>query len=80
MSRWPLSGAHSIPIYFTPLPTLYTPTLHTSPHPIPQIINKPKPLGTKLSDEEKHQKMVGFIDNHEEAIKKFGMLKDYNAR
>ena len=34
---------------------------------------------SKVSDEEKHEKMVSFIERYEGELKQFGMLKDYNA-
>ena len=33
-----------------------------------------------MSDEEKHKKMISFMDKHEKDIKKYGMMKDYNSR
>ena len=51
-----------------------------SPHTHTQVINKADSSSKKLSDEEKHQRMVGFIESNEDTIKKFGMLRDYNAR
>ncbi|CAI8029761.1 Hsp90 co-chaperone Cdc37 [Geodia barretti] len=42
------------------------------------IINKGKP-NTDESEDEKTKKMMSFMDKHEKEIKKFGMIKDYNA-
>ena len=54
--------------------------LSTHTHTHTQVINKADSSSKKLSDEEKHQRMVGFIESNEDTIKKFGMLRDYNAR
>ena len=53
--------------------------VHIHVHPCIQIINKSKPK-TELSEEEKHKKMMSFMDRHEKEIKKYGMMKDYSAR
>ena len=41
------------------------------------IINKPKPK-KELTDEEKHQQLYNFVENHEQEIKHYGMLSDYD--
>ncbi len=41
------------------------------------IINPPKE--SKGDEDDNHQKLVGFIDKHEDEIKHLGMLSDYNA-
>ena len=41
-------------------------------------VGKKQP-SSKLSDEEKHERLVSFIDSHEKEIKNFGMLRDYDA-
>ena len=42
------------------------------------IVNKPK-AKKELTDEEKHQLLVTFVDRHEKEIKTFGMFQDYDA-
>jgi cell division cycle protein 37 len=42
------------------------------------IINKGQ-AKPEVSEDEKHKKMVSFMDKHEKEIKKYGMMKDYNA-
>ena len=42
------------------------------------MINKPKEKKV-LSDEEKHQQLLSFVDNHEKQVKHFGMLSEYDA-
>ena len=44
-----------------------------------QIINKGKGKQDE-TDDEKHKKMMSFMDKYEKEIKKYGMMKDYNAR
>ena len=58
---------------------MYIVHVHLHIHPCTQIINKSKPK-TELSEEEKHKKMMSFMDRHEKEIKKYGMMKDYSAR
>ena len=41
------------------------------------IVNKPPPK-KELTEEEKHQQLVNFMDNHEKDVKKFGMLSSYD--
>lgn len=41
------------------------------------IINKPKPK-KELTDEEKHQQLYSFVENHEQEVKCYGMLSDYD--
>lgn len=43
------------------------------------MINVGKKPTSELTDEEKHEKLVSFIDKYEKEIKTFGMLKDYDA-
>ncbi len=41
------------------------------------IVNKPKPKKV-LTEEEKHEQLVSFMDNHEKELKTFGMLSSYD--
>ena len=41
------------------------------------IVNKPKPK-KELTDEEKHDQLVTFMDKHEQQLKTFGMLSSYD--
>ena len=42
------------------------------------IINTPK-VAKQLTDEEKHQQLLSFVENNEKKIKAFGMLADYSS-
>lgn len=41
-------------------------------------VNKTKPK-KELTDEEKHEQLVNFVDRYEKDIKNFGLLKDYEV-
>ncbi len=42
------------------------------------VINVPKEKKKELSEEDKHEKLVSFIDKHGDEIKHFGMLSSYD--
>ena len=42
------------------------------------IINKPK-AKKELTEEEKHQQLLSFVDRYKKDIEKFGMMKDYDV-